>query len=202
MRFVLTGIGSRSPGDPMFRAVADTEHGQAALAPVGEADVHYVAGPGAGECLSDGRPEGHLVGRRIGCAPSDQPVLPCAAGLVGYLDGRAQPGCAVEHGVVVEHGGGPDEMLELSDSRAVDRGLFEHGEPVVVVACGAVGPHVMEPLRQLAAMRSAQLSSSRVSAAYSAFDMTTPVGGISRELGMAMEGVHAGDHRRTARRRR
>jgi hypothetical protein len=135
--------------------VADTEHGQAALTPVREADVHDIAGPGAGERLSDGRPEGHLMGRRVGRAPSDQPVLHRTAGLVGHLDGRAQPGCTVELGVV-EHGGGPDEILELSDSRAVDHGLLQHREPIVVVARRAVGPHVMEPLRQLAAMRSAQ----------------------------------------------
>ena len=140
----------------MPRDVADTEHGQAALAPVREADVYDISGPGAGERLSDWRPEGHPIGRRVGRAPSDQPVLHRMAGLVGYLDGRAQPSCAVELGVVVEHGGGQDEILELSDSRAVDRGLLEHGEPVVVVARGAVGPHVMEPLRQLAAMRGAQ----------------------------------------------
>jgi hypothetical protein len=44
----------------------------------------------------------------------------------------------------------------MSDPRAFDRGLFEHGEPVVVVARGAVGAHGMKLLRQLAAMRSAQ----------------------------------------------
>ena len=96
------------------------------------------------------------MGRGLRRAPSDQPVLPRAAGLVGHLDGRAQPGCAIEHGVAIEHGRAPDEILELSDSRAVDRGLLQHGEPVVVVARGAVGPHVMKLLRQLAAMRSAQ----------------------------------------------
>jgi hypothetical protein len=67
-----------------------------------------------------------------------------------------QPGCAVEHGVVIEHSRATDEILELSESRLVDRGLFEHGEPVVVVASGAVRPHVMKPLRQFGAMRGAQ----------------------------------------------
>ena len=62
-------------------------------------------------------------------------------------------------------------------------GLLQDGEPVVVVAGGAVGPHVMKPLRQLAVMRARRVSSSRVSAAYSALDMTTPVGAISREVG-------------------
>ncbi len=66
------------------------------------------------------------------------------------------PAAPSNDGVVVEHGRASDEILELSDSRLVDRGLLQHGEPVVVVARGAVRPHVMKPLRQFGAMRSAQ----------------------------------------------
>ena len=117
--------------------------------------MYDVAGPGADERLPDGRPEGHLVGRGLRRAPTDQPVRRRAAGLVGHLDGRAQPGCAIEHGVVIEHGRVADEVLELSDSRPVDRSLLQHDEPVVVVARGAMGPHMMKLLRQLAAMRCA-----------------------------------------------
>ena len=73
------------------------------------------------------------------------------AGLVGHLDRRAQPGCAVER-VIVEDRRTAGEILELSDPRVVDCGLFEHGEPVVIVARGAVGAHVMKLLRQLAAI--------------------------------------------------
>ena len=96
------------------------------------------------------------MGLGLGRAASDQPVVRRTAGLVGHLDRRAQPGCAVDHGVVIEHSRATDEILELSDSRLIDRGLLQDGEPVVVVARGAVGSHVMKPLRQLAAMRSAQ----------------------------------------------
>ncbi len=118
--------------------------------------MNDIAGPGADQRLPDGRPEGHLLRGGLRRAASDQPVPRRTAGLVGHLDRRAQRGCAVEHGIVVQHGRATDEVLELSDSRAVDRGLFEHGEPVVVVARGAVGSHVVEPLRQLDAMRSTQ----------------------------------------------
>jgi hypothetical protein len=37
----------------------------------------------------------------------------------------------------------------VRDSRAVDRGLLQDGEAIVVVARGAVGPDLMQPVRQL-----------------------------------------------------
>ena len=117
--------------------------------------MHDVPRPRSAQGLPNGRSHRYLVARRVLPAPSDQLVLACATSVVRHPHGRSEPGAAIT-GSALHNRCELHELLEMRQSRVVNRRVFEGREQIVVLGRTAERARLAQPSGEVGAQLALQ----------------------------------------------